>query len=329
MKLTPDQILDIVHNTLFTSVTPEGKVNFYRFSVTQQKAYAGRSENFGQKCYASAGVMLDMITDSDLISFQAEFGVGSSRKYAVIDLLVDGVLVETYRKDSLGTDHISFHLPQGEHRITLVLPWSATTTLWDLTLSDGASLLPVEKNPRILALGDSITQGYISEHPSCSYVSHYALALDAEVLNQGIGGYEFFKESVDPELGWQPDIITLAYGTNDYSHNNSLAVFTEQVKSYVEALVSAFPGTPVLAITPIYRSEETRKIKELDKDYTFEDAINKLHEIYAAYPQIRVLDGMSFYPHPIDFFAPDWLHPNDLGFAYYGQAVTNALKEML
>ncbi|MBR5783340.1 MAG: SGNH/GDSL hydrolase family protein [Clostridia bacterium] len=329
MLLKPDQILDIVHGTLFTSVSPEGETRFYRFSSKQQKAYADRSESFGLKCYASSGVMLDFITDSDTLSFTAELSKATTNELSAIDLLIDGGIFQTVRFDDYGIKKIGFTLPMGEHRITVVLPWNSVTVLRDIALSDGAYILPVEKAVRILALGDSITQGYTASYPSASYVSRYTLALNAEVLNQGIGGYKFYEESIDEELGWQPDIITLAYGTNDYSVNDSFSDFINYAETYIEKLTRAFPDTPILGITPIFCGEEKRKIKEQTKDYTFEDAIQKLDEIYARYPQIKVLDGISFYPHPIDFFMPDWLHPNDIGFSYYAEAVIKALKEML
>lgn len=329
MKLSPEQILDIVHNTLFTSVTPDAEVQFYRFSATQQAAYAARKSSFGEKCYASASVMLDFVTDSQALSLAAKFEVGSSNKIWAIDLMIDGVLCQHTSGEGWGDFEFSFALPEGVKRVTVVFPWSVRTTLKNIEISDDAFILPLEKQLRILSIGDSITQGYFADHPCATYVTRTALELNAEVLNQGIGGYQFFEESLDGELCWQPDIITLAYGTNDYSHNDSFDIFKKQVETYVAKLVKLYPDTPILGITPIYRDEAKLIEKAAKKGYTFFEAVDYIKSVYAKYDQITVLDGLSFFPHPAEFFKPDWLHPNDLGFSYYADALQKAIKEMV
>lgn len=328
MKVAPFDIMDLVHGALHTAVTAEGEVRFARFTEAQKEAYYARREDFGVKCNASAGVTLDFISNTDHISFEAEFRKGSSRTYATVDLLVDNVLFDSKKVASPGVYPFAFDLPQGEHRITLALPWSAETELRALTVDDGATLIPLEKELRILSIGDSITQGYVAEHPSMTYVSYFARALNAEVLNQGIGGYQFFKESLNGAPDWQPDVITLAYGTNDFHTLHSHEAFAAQAKEYITALCAAYPDTPILAITPIYRGDKPLEERLPVKDYSFAEAMEILREIYAAHPQIRVLDGLAFYPRPQDFFAPDYLHPNDQGFLLYGRAVEQAIKEV-
>ena len=36
----------------------------------------------------------------------------------------------------------------------------------------------------------------------------------------------------------------------------------------------------------------------------------------------------AYYPHHADFFAPDLLHPNDLGFAIQGEMIVQAIREL-
>ena len=50
----------------------------------------------------------------------------------------------------------------------------------------------------MICFGDSITQGYTSKFSSLSYVNQVARALNAEVVNQGIGGYYFNEATIDP-----------------------------------------------------------------------------------------------------------------------------------
>ncbi len=329
MKITAPDILDLVHGSLHTAVTAEGEVRFARFTEEQKKAYFAFNEDFGKKCNSTAGVTLEFFSDTDHFSFDAEFEPCTSRHEPLIDLSVDGLLYDSKGVSDYGKYHFSFTLPKGEHRITLTLPWRCITRLSELTVDDGASLTPVEKCQRILALGDSITQGSVSDHPSMTYVSLMAQALEAEVINQGIGGYQFLKESLSGAPDWLPDVITLAYGTNDFSCIHRKDAFKAQVQEYVKTLVATYPNTPILAITPIYRGDlPTQTIIE-GKDYTFMDAMEILKDIYKEYPQITVLEGLRFFPQHQDFFVPDYLHPNDLGFIFYARAVEQAIKEIL
>ena len=331
MRIEPFDLLDLVHGALHTALTEEGELRFARFTEEQKEGYGLRKPDhgFSVKCTGTPGVMLDFVSDTDRLSFEAEFSKTTSHDFAVMDLWVDNVLLSSFRAEEYGKHTVSFSLPQGQHRITLYLPWSTSTVLRNVEIDDGASLIPVERSLRILALGDSITQGSVAEHPSLTYVSCMARELNAEVLNQGIGGYCFYKESLQGAPDWMPDLVTLAYGTNDFSILNTKAEFEAQVRDYMQALTAAYPDTPILAITPIRRFDLPINELVCGKDYTFTDAMAILHRVFAEYPQISILDGLSFFPHHPDFLLPDKLHPNDLGFALYGRAVAEKIKSLL
>ncbi len=326
MNIEPYDILDLVHGALYTAVTEEGQVRFARFTEQQKENYA--LKNFAHKCDGSSGITLDFYSDTNRFSFEAELSRAASRLCGDFDLWVDGVFVDSIQVAIDCCSNISFDLPQGEHRITLYLPWSSITVLRNLEIDDGATLTPVEKGMRILALGDSITQGSIAAHPSMTYVNSVARRLNAEVLNQGIGGYQFLKESLLGAPDWQPDLITLAYGTNDFSLISSANEYKAQVRTYMQTLTASYPDTPILAITPIYRGDMSINTIIKDKDYTFLDAMDILRGVFAEFEQVEVLDGLSFFPHHADFFAPDFLHPNDLGFSLYAQAVSDKILKM-
>ncbi len=329
MRPEPIDLLDLTHGALHTALTEEGELRFARFTEEQKAAYAKYQPGFEKKCDGTAGVILEFISDTDHFSFDATFSPCTTRHQPLIDLLVDGLLYDSRQVEEYGRYSFTFSLPQGEHRITLCLPWRCITTLQNITLDDGAFLLPTERGIRILALGDSITQGSVSLHPSQTYVGRMATDLHAEVLNQGMGGYQFLKESLNGAPDWQPDLITLAYGTNDFSIIHKKEDFIRQVTEYMERLTALYPDTPILGITPIYRGDLPTETLMEGKDYTFMEALDALRQIYAAYPNVTVLDGLSFFPRHPDFFVPDYLHPNDAGFILYADAVVAAITDLL
>ena len=329
MNLPPYDLPDLVHGALYTAVTAEGEMRFARFTEGQKEVYAQQNPQYGIKCNNSVGITLEFISDTDHFAMDAEFIPYDPNYKPLLDVTIDGVLQESRQVECHGQFHFDFTFPSGEHRILFHLPWRCETRLSNLSIDDNATLTPIEKGLRILALGDSITQGSIAVHPSLTYVSLMTAALDAEVINQGIGGYQFFKESITDAPDWEPDLITLAYGTNDFSCIQRKKDFIQQAREYIDTLVATYPAAHILAITPLPRGDVPTKVLYGGKDYTFTDAIAALQMIYADYPQITVLDGTSFFPPLSDFFAPDYLHPNDQGFLIYGAAVTRAIRNII
>ncbi|MBQ6947374.1 MAG: hypothetical protein IJN42_04925, partial [Clostridia bacterium] len=189
MLIPPYELMDLVHGALHTAVTAEGEMRFARFTEAQKEAYSHYQKDFELKCDGTAGITVEMISNTDHLTFDAVFSPCTSRHEPMIDLLVDGLLYESRQVKDYGKYNFSFSIPKGEHHITLCLPWRCITTLQNLSIDDGSAWVPVEKGLRILALGDSITQGSVSLHPSLTYVNQMALKLNAEVLNQGMGGY--------------------------------------------------------------------------------------------------------------------------------------------
>ena len=328
MNIEPYDILDLVHGALYTAITEQGEIRFARFTEEQKENYARKEEKFVLRCNSSSSIILDFYSDTNHFSFEAELITATSQSCGAFDLLVDNVLIDSVpvKVDTCRT--ISLNLPAGEHRITVYLPWNTATVLRHFEIDEGASLIPIEKGLRILSIGDSITQGYTAAHPAMTYVNCMARRLNAEVLNQGVGGYQFFEESLNGAPDWQPDLITLAYGTNDFAHIRTAKEYETQVRTYMQKLTATYPDTPILAITPIYRGDKPVSTIIKGKDYTFFDAMEILHGVFAEFQQVKVLDGLSFFPHHADFFVSDFLHPNDLGFSLYAQAVSDEILKM-
>ncbi len=326
--LKPEEILPLVHNVLKTELDEEGRLRFRRFTPEQVEDYFADGPDFTIRCRASANVTLDFVTDSDRIEMEYDLLAGSSRKTYDIDLFVDGTLFDTKHGEGFVSGDAGFDLPEGKHRVTLFLPWSAELMLKSFALSDGASVEPAPpKSMRIIAIGDSITQGYKARHPGCSWVAKVTRDLDAEVFDLGVGGYRFLKKSLEHPTRWRTDLILLAYGTNDYSRYEEAQTVAEGAESYLARLTELYPDTPILMMLPIYRNDPAYQEKVARRSYDLEDARQILREIAKRYPQITVLES-DFYPRHADFFAPDFLHPNDLGFAFQGERIVRAIREM-
>ena len=179
-----------------------------------------------------------------------------------------------------------------------------------------------EIRPRLLFLGDSITQGCLSAHPAQTYVNLLAETLGFEAINQGIANCWHLSEHLTGigEMS-EPHLITIAYGTNDWSTLPTLAAIRENIRAYYRRLNDAFPGKPIFAISPIWRADmdETRACGSFDQ-------IKLIIEGEAAvWPNMTVIDGLSISPDHSAFYSDLYLHPNEAGFAIMSQRLAEII----
>ena len=114
------------------------------------------------------------------------------------------------------------------------------SVLEELSLEDGAALVPVCREKKILQFGDSITHGYDALHPAASYSVRLADALGMECCNKAIGGDMFCPGLAALPEETAPDVITAAYGTNDWS-NRTEDVYAENCLGFYKALRETYP----------------------------------------------------------------------------------------
>lgn len=321
------------HNVLGTWTDSRGYIHARRFTDRQVERYLADSVTDGAdyppRCRATSNVTIEFTTDSDFVALEFEWGDIFGLPYISIDCMVDGRLTYNFTDEKVSHRFFAFRLPEGTHDVCILLPWNAEIIVRDMIIGENAFIRPVaKKERRILAFGDSITQGYMVDHPSMCYIGRMAQRLNAEVLNQAIGGYYFVGESLDCALSaWNPDLITVAYGTNDYSVRKDAVSFEENMRSFMEKLTEIFPDTPVLGLMPIYRNDIGFQSRLLFRDYTHGHALDMIRRVYADYKNVTVMED-TYYPQCKDFFYTDFLHPNDLGGILYGDAVADKIREV-
>jgi len=321
MNLTPEQICSVAQGALRTE-TIDGAVIFHRFTPKQEQLYTTVSnDSFFKKAFATAGVRLEFTTDAEKFTLDYTAKSASSRDYYAIDVLVDGTMVKHFGHERVHevTSQFSVSLPKGTHTVRIYLPALKATQINALELDGGDTFAPVKRPLRLFAFGDSITQGYDAAYPSQSYVNLLADKLGAEVTNFGIGG-EFFRPAlITDDLCEQPDLITVAYGTNDWSKHTA-----EELKAasagFFANLRAAFPKVKIFAITPLWRAESVNNTQ----CGSFESA-RELVRAAARAQDAVIIEGDPLVPHVPECFYDKRLHPNDLGFKFYANALYQAM----
>ncbi len=319
----------LLRGAVSTYEDENGALRTKRFTDAQIEAIGSRIQNGP---YHNAGMRLDMWTDAEGIFMSFHYARITTRIFLSVDVYEDGVLTYSYKEknsfdNKSGEMSVKFE-KAGRKRVTVYLPYSADLAFDRIELAGESFVEPyTDYSGYILMMGDSITHGYDAEITSQTYADIVMRRLDLDGINQGVAGYSFHCESLDPELfaGKKlPDIITVAYGTNDWNgktHEN----FCRDVDEFFSRLRQIYPTVPVLVITPVFRASHYIPTKA----GTFEFARGYISSAAKKYENVYVLDGDKLVAHIYDFFRDVRLHPNDAGFVSYGAGVSDAVAQIL
>lgn len=320
MRLTAQDIRQITVGAVRTEERADG-IHFFRCTEKQIEAFSALRPELGVRATATTGVQLDFHTDSAHLSFRASAG----RKF---ELYIDNVLRKQYLMDDYRArgEAVKADLcdplgdPAGEVRVTLYFPNHETGgVLESLELDDGATFRPHGFDHRMLMLGDSITQGYNSKYNSLSYALRVSRHFNAESVIQGVGG-AFFHESTFDILPFTPDIVTVAFGTNDFGYFATLEEMRLHTAAYLEKVARAYRNSSrIFVISPIWRDHREGK-----KMGSFASARAVVREEAERLGLIHI-DGLLLMPPEPEFFADGYLHPNDNGFGIFAE---NLIIEM-
>lgn len=289
-----------------------------RFTEAQLAIYA-ETDAYAKRSLCLSGICLDFLTDSSFLRFT--YAVREIvRNNLYFDLFVDGNWVDSQGEGPVRNERNEFYyeIPNASdgkmRRITVYLPQNVEIALTNFKLSSEAKIEEAPTASRnLLCLGDSITQGMDAVHPASTYPVLLSRALNMNLLNQGVGGYYFEADSLQGGIPYQPDLITIAYGTNDWSRFETLAEFRHHCANYISAVTALYPGTRMLVLTPIWRKDHDEQ-RAIGAFHLIEDTIR---DVCSDFSETEVIDGMELVPHRSAFFGDGKVHPNDEGFVHY------------
>ena len=304
----------------------DGFVRMCRFSKSQKQFF---DETFDRLCKpikacASSNMYMDFYTDSENFEISTECIVASGKSGCWFDIYVDDIMVDNFgypEREDKSVDY-SLKLNPGNKRITVYFSGLYETKIKYVKLDDGASITTLKKDRKLLFLGDSITQGYITEHPSLAYTDVVTRKLGAEGVNQGIGGNIFNKDDLDENLSFKPDTVFVAFGTNDWALGLEV---DEHVTEFFDKLTKIYSDCPIYVLLPIWRTNIDQVIKEKELSTNFEQMHENLRAACKGYDNIKVIDGYKLLPHSPEFLCDDGVHPNTKGFVMYGTALTQSI----
>ncbi len=311
MKLTTKQIKEILFGAVEV-IEEAGVLSPYKCTAPIRKAWYSLREALGIRSEASTGIRLDFVTDGEEVTFTL---MGKT-----FDLLIDGLLADRFA-GSHEPEDFSVTLDGDLHRITLIFPShdGYIGKLCGMEVPDGATVTPHKYDKKFLFLGDSITQGWNSGIDSLSYAWRTSLHFNADCIIHGVGGGIFHLPVFESPVDFDPDLVFIAFGTNDFGYYKTLEDLQKATAEYLDLAVAAYGSEKIRGITPIWRYDTW--VKPMG---TFDECIDVIRTEYEK-RGIVVIDGLSLVPHNRDFFA-DALHPNALGFSMYAENLIKALN---
>ncbi|MCR4588574.1 MAG: SGNH/GDSL hydrolase family protein [Lachnospiraceae bacterium] len=286
----------------------------YQYTRAQMDYFEEVSEFWYDRCKASSAKTIEMITDATQIS--VEYDIEWEGSQDTFELMVDGLITQiTYVKDLEMEGTLSWTLPEGFKSVVLYLPADETVYLRNFQIN-GTARRP-EKKEKVLWLGDSITQGFGPLRSAQTYVSVANRLLNYDIINQGIGGYVYDKNSLMKMEGYYPDKLIVALGTNQYGDPTMTAV-----EEYYETLMGIYgKEIPVLCISPLWRGDNPDGVATLTR------YCENIRKIAGSYPNVKIVDGFGLVPHLSEYFLDD-LHPNCLGCEIYGRNLVEEIRRI-
>ena len=315
MKLTNEELKKIYCGALYFEETEDGYLKANQYTKAQMDYFEKAFLMWFERCDASSAKTIEFKTAARKVSF--EYKIIWKCSEDSIELAIDGLATEiAYLKDIDMEGSISWDMPEGEKNVTIYLPSDATILIRNFEID--STYESIQKNEKVLWLGDSITQGYGPLRSYQTYVSVANRVLNYDILNQGIGGYVYDKNSLMKMEGYNPDKIIVALGTNQYGDENGPQV----VREYYETLICIYgEAIPILVITPLWRGDNLEGVPTLEKFCA------TIREIVGKYKNIKVVDGFKMVPHLEEYYI-DNLHPNGLGTEVYGRNLVEEIRRL-
>lgn len=335
MKLNLDKIKEITFGAE-RIIEQDGLINFYRFSKQEEELYSNMHPQFTYKTLHTAGVTMCFETDATAMKIDIDVVKDiKTSTYFSLDVFSNNTYVGSIknfneeedmsgydlRNFPLGEYHGKFMLDGNRNVVKIIFPWSVVTRLKSIELENASFVNPIKCKKRLLAYGDSITHGFHSMYTSNTYAIRLANALDATIMNKAIGAEVYFPELAQKKSDFDPDIVTVAYGTNDWVSVNR-KTFIENCRCFLQSIRNNYPRAKIIVITPIWRADNDRT----DGFSDFYEIDDIIRDISKDIENIHVVNGIDLVPHDKKLFGDLRIHPDDNGFEYYANALLRELS---
>ncbi len=207
-----------------------------------------------------AGVRLELTAtathlDLGYVTVTDELGYRGAGAGTAFEVWRDGRCVDA-QPAVLGDGKVRLALGGGDGRVVVYLPEGMKPTVHSLT-AVGGDIAPAEQQPRWIAYGDSITEGWSASSPARCWLAIAGRETAMDTVNLGYAGAGRGETVVAQQIAaLDADVITIAYGTNCWATiPHSADMVRANTAAFLRIVRVAQPHVPVLVISPLIRPD--------------------------------------------------------------------------
>jgi len=232
-------------------------------------------------------------------------------------------------KAVMGASVAKFDLPAlaVDERYIVYLPEGMKPLVTRLT-AQGGTIQPAPAQPRWIAYGDSITEGWVASEPALGWPMVAGRRFGLDVVNMGYAGAAR-GETVSAEhvAAASCDAISVAFGTNCWTRiPHSAEQMRANLNAFLEILRQGHPKAPIVVLSPVLRPDAEIKANRLGA--TLADLRRAIEE--STEKRIASGDGLLSLVRGLPLLKasqlPDQIHPGDEGHALLAQVVGKAVR---
>jgi lysophospholipase L1-like esterase len=220
------------------------------------------------------------------------------------------VKVET---EGVGDDQDLTWVEVGE-RVIGYLPLVAGARIASIS----GAIEPAPAQPRWIAYGDSITEGWVTSTPAQAWPAVAGREHGLDAINMGYAGAargEIVSAEHVAEL--PADVITIAHGTNCWTAvPHSAAMVAEGLRAFLSVVRQGHPETPIVVVSPIVRPDAETTPNRLGA--TLQDLRRAIEDVASERNDVDLVPGRDLVTAEQ---LPDGIHPGDEGHAAIAAAV--------
>ena len=301
--------------------------------------YKGFNNVENTMCRQPAGLAVLFRTDATDIGVSMEFGERSSssyRAYRGVDLYImkDGRWTWAGMND-FGADHndpslvrnLVNNMDGSMKECILYLPIHAEVYSCKIRVPQGATIEAMESpfRHKIVFHGSSFTHGISCGRAGMSYPVQFMRRTGMQVIPLGFSGQckmqPYFADVLE-------DIEADAYVFDPFSNPDAKTI-RERLLPFIDRMVSAHPGKPIIVQQTIYWEREnfnteahaTFTERRAVADSLMKIARKKYKDVYFIVPDAALHNGESS--------TADGVHPNDNGYSLWERSIEKPILRIL
>jgi lysophospholipase L1-like esterase len=156
----------------------------------------------------------------------------------------------------LGEGEVRLRLGAGDQRAIVYLPEGMKPTVTAVA-GVGGAVAPAPAQPRWLAYGDSIAEGWIASGPSLAWPAVVGRDRALDVVNLGYAGAARGEVvSAEQVAALDADVISITHGTNCWTRiPHSVDMMRANTEAFLRIVRDGHPGVPIVLASPVVRPD--------------------------------------------------------------------------